>query len=82
MGPVKAQIQEFDAYIRNNNIPDTRKGGGKEKIPDSPFVAMLKKAEEALAKHAAETCPAVQPGWWRVSPIPSTVTMPPSWMMR
>jgi hypothetical protein len=55
LAPVKAQIQEFDAYIRNNSIPDTRKGGGsKEKIPDSPIVEMLKKGSEALAKHAAE----------------------------
>jgi hypothetical protein len=55
LGPVKAQIQEFDSYIRNNNIPDTRKGGGgKEKIPDSPIVIMLKNAQEALVKHAEE----------------------------
>jgi hypothetical protein len=55
LAPVKAQIQEFDAYIRNNNIPDTRKGGGsKEKTSDSPIVEMLKKGSEALAKHAAE----------------------------
>ena len=55
LGPAKAQIQQFDAYIRNNNIPDTRKGGGTaEKIPDSPIVEMLKKGEEALAKHAAK----------------------------
>jgi hypothetical protein len=55
LGPVKAQISEFDSYIRNNNIPDTRKGGGsKEKIPDSPIVEMLKSAEESLAKHAAK----------------------------
>jgi hypothetical protein len=55
LAPTKAMISQFDSYIRNNNIPDIRKGsGGKEKIPDSPIVEMLKKAEEALAKHAAE----------------------------
>jgi hypothetical protein len=55
MAPTKAMISQFDAYIQNNHIPDTRKGGGKnEKIPDSPIVEMLKKGEEALAKHAAK----------------------------
>jgi hypothetical protein len=55
LGSVKSMISQFDAYIRDNNIPDTRKGGGgKEKIPDSPIVEMLKTAEEALEKRAAK----------------------------
>jgi hypothetical protein len=52
LGSVKSMISQFDAYIRDNNIPDTRKGGGGDaaKIPDSPIVKMLKESSEALAK--------------------------------
>jgi hypothetical protein len=52
LGSVKSMISQFDAYIRDNNIPDIRKGGGGDaaKIPDSPIVKMLKESAEALAK--------------------------------